>query len=91
VRVLKIVYGINECRLNTPQLTYDLKLHVTYTVRQFSQPVAHSSDISTKYLYSSLSLRINIETGCSDQNSNWCTVGTVGLTVSVTGERWGLL
>jgi hypothetical protein len=22
---------------------------------------------------------------------NWCTVGTVGLTVSVTGESWGLV
>ena len=36
-----------------------------------------------------LSFSINIRTGCSDENRNWCTVGTVGLTVSVTGERYG--
>ena len=67
--------------------TDNLKLHITYSNRQFSLSVANSSDISIQYLYSSLS--INIKTGCSDQNRNWCVVGTVGGTESVTGERYG--
>ena len=55
--------------------------------RLVCQTELYCSDITIKYLYSNLSFSIDIKTGCSDQNSNWCIVSTVGGTVSVTGER----
>ena len=66
-----------------------MKLNVTYIIRQFSLFVANTSDVSIKYLYSSFSFSINIKTDFSDQNINWCTVCTVGLTVSATGTEGG--
>jgi len=69
-----------------------LKIHITYTIREFSLFVANTPDIRIKCLYSSLSFSTNMQNhACSDHNINHlvCGVRCVvwGLVLVQQGQR----